>query len=343
MDVSRDTETARQQLDARLTTLRHELEHHEVGPAVIRAISERVAEPTHAAGEARRTVVAADDAVVFDDVRAGHTSWPEGTTTGPLPDLSGWLHQAADDVPFVLVVADREGADVDLYRAGSAAPEHREVHGTTLHITKVPQGDWAQKEFQQRAENTWRHNAEQVAETISSLQKQYQPHVVVLAGEDRARAEVGRALEAAHVGFDQVESGGRAAGASEEALWRDVERVLTAYQATSQKEVAEQLLEGSGQGRAVARGLDDVLDALVQAKVERLVLDLPATRELTVRPGDHLGLPLPEAAAASDELRADLVLVAAGAATDARLSLVPSQESMGAGVAALLRWDSAAQ
>ena len=41
----------------------------------------------------------------------------------------------------------------------------------------------------------------------------------------------------------------------------------------------------------------------------------------------------------SEELPADMVLVAAGAATDTELSLLPAEQTKGAGVAALLRWD----
>ena len=132
IDVSRDTEDARQQVDARWTTVRHQLEHEHVDGALVEQIGERVHEQTSVPGEIRRTLVAAKGGIVFDDVRAGHSIWPEGTSTAPLPDLSGWLRQVDGQIPFLLVRADREGASLDFYQGtGRPRPEHRETHGET--------------------------------------------------------------------------------------------------------------------------------------------------------------------------------------------------------------------
>jgi len=340
IDVSRDTEDARQQVDARWTTIRHQLEHENVDGALVEQIGERVHEQTSVPGEVRRTLVAAKGEIVFDDVRAGHSIWPEGTSTAPLPDLSGWLRQVDGQIPFLLVRADREGASLDFYQGtGRPRPEHRETHGETLHITKVPEGDWAQKQYQQRSENVWKRNAGEVAEVVSSTTAEHRPKVVVLAGDPRARTDIVTALAGHPLDIVQVEAGGRAAGSSEEALWSEVEKVLAAVEASEEKEVVERLLQDTGRQEGAARGLDDVLDALVRGQVDRLVLDLDAAREMTVNPKDHPGLTLPAPAATAGELRADEVLVAAGAATDARLSLLPRALTKGAGVAALLRWE----
>lgn len=340
IDVSRNTEDAPQQRDARWTSTRHDLEKAGIDSGLIEQIGERVGERTEVPGEARRTVVAAGDQVVFDDVRAGHSIWPEATSYGPLPDLSGWLHQVDGQLPFVLVTADREGADIDVYQAISKSdPEHREVAGETLHITKVPQGDWAQKQFQQRSENVWQQNAREVADAVRTACAESRPRVVLLAGDERARAEIAKALDGLQTQVVQVQAGGRAPGSSDEALWTEVRGVLASLEGHDQQEIAERLLEKSGQGSGAARGLPDVLDALVLGKVERLVLDLRAAHDLTVTPADHPGLPLPESVMDEKDLPADLVLVAAGAATDAELSILPAEQTKGAGVAALLRWD----
>lgn len=340
MDVSRNTEDAPQQMDARWTTASRELENAGVDKALIDQIGERMHEQTDVPGEARRTIVAADGQIVFDDVRAGHTIWPETTTVGPLPDLSGWLHQVDGQMPFVLVTADREGADIDFYRAMSKPDAaHQEVHGDTLHITKVPQGDWAQKQFQQRAENVWHKNAREVADAVRTACAEHRPRVVVLAGDERARADIVDELQGLQCDVEQVTAGGRAAGSSAEALWDEVRQVLARVEAHDQQAVTDRLMEKTGQGTGAARGLPDVLDALVQGKAERLVLDLQAAHEMTVHPKDHPGLSLPASAEGESELAADQVLVAAGAATDAALSVLPAEQTKGAGVAALLRWD----
>ena len=340
LDVSRDTEDARQQVDSRWTTLRHELEHQDVDSALIEQIGERVHEQTSLPGEVRRTIVGAEDRIVFDDVRAGHTIWPEDTSVAPLPDLGGWLHQVDGQVPFLLVTADKEGASVDFYQ-GTTRPkaERREIHGETLHIKKVPEGDWAQKQYQQRSENVWKENAEKVADAVRQATAKHRPRVVVLAGDPRARTEILAALERDPIEIVAVDAGGRAAGSSEDALWQDVERVLAMVEAYDEKQIADRLMQGTARQQGAARGLNDVLDALVRGQVERLVLDLAAAREMTVSPKEHPGLALPEPAASTEQLPADRVLVAAGAATDAQLSLMPRAQTKGAGVAALLRWE----
>jgi hypothetical protein len=338
MDVSRNTEDAAQQIEARWTTLRHDLERDGIEPGLSEQIGARLQERTEVAGEARRTLVAADGEILFDDVRAGHTIWPESIGFGPLPDLAAWLHQVDGQMPFLLVTADREGADLDFYRAMSRPdPDHEEIHGDTLHITKVPQGDWAQKQFQRRSENVWAKNAREVADTVRTVCSQQKPRVVVLAGDERARSNIAAELEGLPCDVEQVTAGGRAAGVSEDALWDEVKAVLARLEAFDDEQISARLLEKSGRGEGAARGLGDVLDALVQGKVERLVVDLQAAHEMSIDPADHPGLPVP--ASAKGELPADQVLVAAGAATDVELTLLPLEQTKGAGVAALLRWD----
>ena len=339
-EVGRTTEDARQQLDARWTTIRHALEHEGVGGELIDEIGGRLHELPPVGGPARRTLVAEGGEIVFDDVQAGTTAWPEVVEVGALPDLTSWLAQSDRQIPFALVVAGREGADI-LFHNGVAEPAEDEitVEGDDFGITKVAEGDWKQKKYQQSAENQWKRNAQDVAETLRTGIRTRRPHVVILAGDVRAVGDIEEALESVQVPVVKVDSGGRAAGSSEEALWDDVRRVLAELEARRDQEVTEELLERTGQGAGAARGLDNVLDALVKGQVERLVIDLEATRDMSVDPADHPGLRLPEGLAG--EVPADRLLVAAAAATDAEVSVLPRQQSRGQGVAAILRWDDA--
>ena len=340
-EVGRPTEDARQQLDARWTSIRHQLEHEGVDADLIEDIGARLAEPPDVHGEARRTIVAADGTVLFDDLQAGHAVAPEAVDVGPLPDLGGWLARADRQHPFVLVIADREGADIG-FHPGLASPEHEEVsvEGEDFYITKVAEGDWAQKQFQQTAENAWARNAADVADEVRSGLRSHPADVVLLAGDERARHLVEEALEGVRTPVVQVEAGGRAAGASQSALWEEVRRVLADIEAHADREVIDRLEQATGQGTGAALGLDDVVDAFVQGQVERLVLDLDTARELTVDPADHPGLSLPEGA--TGRLPADRALVAAAALTGAEVSVLPADETKGGGVAALLRWDDGA-
>ena len=338
-EVGRTTEDARQQLEARWTAIRHELEQSGVEADLVEAIGRRFQEPPEVGGEARRTIVAADGEIVLDDVQAGHAVAPEVVDVGVLPDLRGWLALADRQHPFVLVVTDREGADI-AFHAGLAATEAEEVavDGEDLHLRKVPVGGWRQKHFQEGTENTWASNAADVADEVRSGLRSHPAEAVLLAGDDRARHLVAEALgDPQGVPVIHVEAGGRAAGASEDALWEEVRRVLAEVEARADAEVLERLAAAQGQGAAAATGLDDVLTALVRGQVDRLVIDPGAASEETVDPADHPGLALPPGVAGP--LPADRVLVAAAAATRADISLLPREHTDPTGVAALLRWD----
>ena len=340
-EVGRTTEDARQQLDARWTSIRHQLEHEGVDATLVEEIGRRLHEPPGVGGEARRTLVAADGDVVMDHVQAGHASGPEVVDVAPLPDLTAWLAVADRQHPFALVVTDREGADIG-FHPGLAATTHDEstVEGEDFYITKVAEGDWAQKQFQQTAENTWTRNAREVADEVRSGLRAHESEVVILAGDDRARHLVEEALDGVQVPVVHATSGGRAAGASQSALWEEVRRIAADLEAHADQETIERLQAATGQSEASAAGIDAVLDALVRGQVERLVLDLDRMRDETVDPADHPGLALPQGAAGP--LPADRVLVAAAAATRADVALLPAEETGTSGVAALLRWQEGA-
>lgn len=340
LDVSRNTEDAAQQAEARWTTARHTLEKEGVSPELVERIGERLREPSELPGEVRRTVVAAGDEIVFDDVVAGRTAWPETVAVGELPDVSGWLHQTDGQMSFVLVVADREGADVDFYRAlATADPMHSEVDGSTLHIHKFQGGGWAHRRFQQRSENQWESNARDVAEEVRSVVRRHRPRVVLLAGDERARGLIAGALDGVQCEVVQISSGGRAEGSSDEALWDEVRHVLARLEADDQQQVTALLEEKWGQGAGAVLGVDDVLGALVERKVGTLILDLQKARDISVDPSKFPGLPLPERVASRKDVPADQVLVAAAAATDAAIAVLPAGQTKGGGVAAVLRWD----
>lgn len=340
LDVSRNTEDAPQQLDARWTTTRHALEQQGVAPGLVEEIGRRVHEPSEVPGQVRRTIVGAGDEVVFDDVLAGVAPSPEVVTCGELPDLSGWLHQADGQIPFLLVVADREGADLEMHRAlARGCSEDSRVSGETQHLHKFHGGGWSHKRFQQRSDNTAESNAREVAKEIRSVVTRHRPRAVLLAGDERARTGIAGALDGLPCEVHQLTSGGRGAGSSEDSLRAEVGVVLARLEAEDQEAIAGRLEERWAQGAGAVLGLDDVLRSLVQGKVETLVVDLAKAHELAVDPSRFPGLPVPEQATKARELPADQVLVAAGAATDAAITVLPAQQAKGGGVAALLRWD----
>ncbi len=337
IDVSRESEAAARGMESRWNSIGRELADAGAAQGLLDQLGEILRKPTGMPGEARRTVVAEGQDILFDDVRMGHGAWPDVAAVGPLPDVSGWIAQVDGEFPFVLVVADREGADIDVYRAVSKLRQrHAAVQGQTLHVHKVPGGDWA--ELQGHTEEVWRHNARQVADATRSAAKEYGARVVLLAGEVRARAEINHALESGHLEVVEVEGGGRARGSSPDALWDEANTAVGQLWARDREQVVQRLEEQSGQDHAVARGLRNVMLALERGQVERLVLDLDSAHEQTVDPRDYPAIELP-AQANDGRLAADQVLVAVGALTDASLTLLPAKAVGGDGIAALLRWE----
>ena len=345
VEVGRASEDAVKQRQARWTTIRHDLEESGCPAALVEDLQGRLEENTHVSGEARRTIVAGAQEVLLDEVQPGHSTWPECVDHGALPDLAGWLALADQALPFVLVVADRTGADIELHRAAAGPAEAEQtVTGETFYITKVAEGDWAHKQFQQTAENTWHHNAGLVADAVESLVKRHRPRAVLVAGDVRARSDIVERLESMLSGAADgvkvlgVESGGRAAGASEEALWDEVREKLAALQGEADADVAARLDEARGRGEGAVHGLDEVMSALEQARVDRLVLDLQAVQGGSVDLSSYQGLPVPQSARTA-KVPADRALLAGAALTDADVTLLPASMGRGGGVSGLVRWD----
>lgn len=108
--------------DVRWDALRLRLEEARVRRELVDDIGDRLGEALDVPGAARRTIVATEDGVVFDEVQVGDSPWPETTELfEPLPDLAGWLRM--EDRPGG---GDGEGL-VSLPEGPAAAHGVREV------------------------------------------------------------------------------------------------------------------------------------------------------------------------------------------------------------------------
>lgn len=101
-----------------------------------------------------------------------------------LPRLGPILRALQDFVPHVVVVTDRVGADIHSVGLGEEQMAH--VDGAELHIQRSNPGGWSQRRFQQRAENTWEHNAKGVAEEVDAARRRVGARLVAVAGDPRA-------------------------------------------------------------------------------------------------------------------------------------------------------------
>jgi hypothetical protein len=348
VDVSRDTEDAARRIELAWRAHREQCAERGVPGNLADVVEERVLAAVSAPGQARRMVVAADDDVLVDDVvvGAGGDEVADVVGWGPLPDLTAWLADRATMLPVLLVVADREGADLSYHATwpGSVTLRDR-IDGETLHSRKVPGGGWSHQEYQSHAEEVWRRNGAAVAERVNELAREH-PGIVALAGDVRAVGEIKEAVDApTRSRLVVLDHGSRAPGSSRESLATAIDHAVRDAVVDEQLGVVRMLQEKTGQRRAAAVGVAEVLNGLAQGQVGTLLLAPAAAAGQTVSPKEHPGLALPANALDEHELRADLAAVCAAAATGADLTILGGEASLpngdggDDGMAALLRWD----
>jgi hypothetical protein len=239
-----------------------------------------------------------------------------------LPRLATIIENRQRTLPHIVVETDRAGAGITAFH-GVSLVARETVEGETLHIHRGHPGGWSQRRFQQRAENSWEHNADDVADAVLALAGRIDPVVVAIAGEVQARNLVADALEP-NLGdvVVRLESG------DPDGIADEVVRLLSDRVARGQRAAAEQLRERSAGGTAVTTASETV-DALAERRVATLLV-ADDDGELPVLDSDLLG--------ASAGTRTVDGAIRAALLSDAEVIVVPSVAEMDGPVAALLRW-----
>jgi len=99
-----------------------------------------------------------------------------------LPALA-WLQ---DRPPVVVVVTDRAGADIQACPGGGAHTDTSCVQGPDDEIERNAPGGWSQPRYQHRAEDSWQHNAAEVARATERALHRTGARLLVLSGDVRA-------------------------------------------------------------------------------------------------------------------------------------------------------------
>ncbi|MEU8516886.1 Vms1/Ankzf1 family peptidyl-tRNA hydrolase [Kitasatospora sp. NPDC048722] len=105
----------------------------------------------------------------------------------PLPRLLPLLTWRQEHPAHVVAVVDRTGADLRLYPAGATDGAPRTIVGSDDEIERNRPGGRSQMRYQHRAEDSWEHNAVEVAEVLGTALTEVDAHVLMLAGDVRAR------------------------------------------------------------------------------------------------------------------------------------------------------------
>ena len=291
-------EDARQELRLRWKALRERLESEDAPQEPLNAIDSALQSALSGEEQADgRVLVANSEGVLL------HAPWDAALGTGDnavwqeLPQLGPYLREQSRAVRMLLVVADQVSARV---RQEVIAPQHepREIGeqdistsdiehpsgqgGDQRHMVHKPRGQAeAQGRIQRRADEATKAYGKETNDELRKIAGTFQPHVVVLAGETKAReairAELADELDRLVVETDR---GGEAAGESEAALTDELLRIARDVRGR-REEQRRQHWSAAMAHELAAQGAADVAHAAEQGAVETLLFapDTTAIRE----------------------------------------------------------------
>jgi release factor family 2 len=334
-----DVENAAQRSMQRWKTLRSELEHAGAAADVLDAVEQRVPDAHHQG--ASLGVVAGPGTLHVE--HHGPPPPADVGRWGPLPAVLPLIRWRQSSPPVVVVLTDRTGADLTAIRR-DRPPVSREAGGAAFPVTKVHAGGWSSRRYDQRVENTWEQNAEDVAAEVTRLASQVRARLVVAAGDERALALLTRELDAPVADRFRILEGGRAAGADgvddtalaeavAEVVDADTETVVAVFE--EERGQADRAVEGAtATVEALARAAVDVLLVADDVDLERTAWFGPVPAALATSAGDLRGLGV------DDPVEAPLVdvLLRAAMGTSAGVRVVPADRAPKDGIGAVLRW-----
>jgi len=350
LDATRAGENADHEVALRWRGLRESLTARGADPATLDAVESAVQEHPTQPGRYGLAVFATNgDVTMVQTLSAPPPA--DVAYLEPLPQVMPLLEQRNVEVPYVRVLADRTGADLDALSVGGA-PRHREVSGSaTFPIRKVHVGGWSHRHYLQAAEESWKRNAGDVAAAAADLAETVGAEVIVVGGDVRAvQTLAGRLPKRWQDRVVSTDAGSRHAGADESAL-DDVTIQAVAETADRHvREVLDRYRAQRGDGTA-GTGLADVVARLQRGQVDTVLLvnDESSTDTLWIAPDDPALVSVDDhvlrEAGVDDprRVRADAGLVRAVAGTGADLVLIePGEAPVEHGIGAVLRYADAA-
>jgi hypothetical protein len=337
---------ARRELQAREAC--RELLRQGADEATGRAVFEALTDRPHEPGELGRAVFAANGEVVLDPPLATRPGAPSEVSWSALPHVAPLLDLAVQEPVCMVAYIDRAGADFELRSPVSSHPAATgHVEGDIWPLHRTPSADWSASHFERSVEETWEHNAAEIANAIAARQEADRADLIILAGDRRERRAVHNRLPVAlRPLVIETDSGGRAEGVDKRLLDEDVERARRDHLNRRAEEELDRFRASRG---ATAEGVPAVVEAAREHRIAELFIrpeGADAHRQvwvgndpdqLAVRRAEiqYLGERQPLPAPADDALLRSAVV------TGADVLRVPPREPddvPAGGIGALLRW-----
>ncbi|MBF6327816.1 Vms1/Ankzf1 family peptidyl-tRNA hydrolase [Nocardia transvalensis] len=282
VDSIQNTEDAQHQQRLRRRAIRGELTERGAPAALLEAVDDALT--TAPPGRAGQAVIAGRDEVLVAEALPTPPPQPV-VRLSPLPYLLPLLQLREPTTPYVLVIADRSGADI----RGVDARGHRlvqTVRGVEHPLHKVGGGGWSHRSLQQHVEDTVRRNVAAVAAEVARLADRAGATLVLVAGETTIRSAVTDALVPRGRRVIQLESGSRAPGSDPEAMEAQVRRILHEEAELRRRAVVELFTQERARARGLAaQGIAATTAALREANADTLLIDADTLGDRAVRVG----------------------------------------------------------
>jgi hypothetical protein len=362
LDTESAVPQAAQRFETRWRDARRDLEAQGVDAATLDAMTAAAGDDAHLRGAT--LVMVASHGQVHLVRHLPDAPRQQVVNVGALPHLLPLIDWPRLRPAHVLVLVDREGADVLGYGEGTTHPIARDVDAEHHPVHKTGTGGWSALRYEHKVEEGWKASAKQVAEAVVAATREVGTQLVIVAGDVHARGDLAAALPEHLRDHLITVSGSRQTDGSEAATAAEVGEVLQARVEREAHDVLGRFGAYLGREGKVARGAstgasdtppalkaadgpEQTLAALREGRVETLIITDAVDPEATAAFGPE---PMQVAAttaelselgveAAEQGLLVDVVLRAA-LAGDADVIVVSGDvaEAPHGGVGGLLRY-----
>src|SRR5207248_6322304 len=152
----------------------------------------------------------------------------EEVFVGPLPRLAPLADALGLQLPHVVVLAGRTGAEVLAYTAGPDPVETDAVENNRWPDRKARTGGFASKRYDQDVQETWEQSARDVADLVDRVARDIDARVVIASGDERALHLLRQHLPTRLADrFVVIGGGGRHDDGGEQVIADEVLRVIT--------------------------------------------------------------------------------------------------------------------
>lgn len=175
---------------------------------------------------------------------------------------------------YAVVMLDRTGAELTVHPAGAGEPVHSTVTGPDDEIERNAPGGWSQPRYQNRAEDSWQHNAGRVVEAVTEALNAAQAELLIVGGDVRAEQYFRDQLPTQIRTTVTIKTipGSRSRDGSEQHRAELVEALVQEHVNEQSRHTLSRIHDASGPGGLGIQGPAPTLHALSRAQVQCLLL-----------------------------------------------------------------------